>query len=77
MNGNSERCLEGINVEGKRELERICQYLERNRKNKKKLYKDMKKLFVGWLMCMFALVSVAQEVEYVDLGLPSGTLWKV
>ena len=37
----------------------------------------MKKLFVGWLMCMFALVSVAQEAEYVDLGLPSGTLWKV
>ena len=37
----------------------------------------MKKLFVGWLMCIFASVGMAQEAEYVDLGLPSGTLWKV
>lgn len=37
----------------------------------------MKKLFIGWLMCMFALAAVAEEAVYVDLGLPSGTLWKV
>ena len=34
----------------------------------------MKKLFSLCLMCLLALSAMAQD--YVDLGLPSGTLWK-
>jgi hypothetical protein len=34
----------------------------------------MKKLFSLCLMCLLAVSAMAQD--YVDLGLPSGTLWK-
>ena len=33
----------------------------------------MKKFFLGFLLCLFAIVVSAQN--YVDLGLPSGILW--
>ncbi|MBR2450092.1 MAG: hypothetical protein IKB40_01190 [Paludibacteraceae bacterium] len=35
----------------------------------------MKKLFSFCLLCLFAVSAMAQS-NYVDLGLPSGTLWK-
>lgn len=34
----------------------------------------MKKVFSFCLICLFAVSAMAQD--YVDLGLPSGTLWK-
>lgn len=34
----------------------------------------MKKAFFSFVMCIFALSMFGQQ--YVDLGLPSGTLWK-
>lgn len=34
----------------------------------------MKKVFISFVMCIFALSMFGQE--YVDLGLPSGTKWK-
>ena len=36
----------------------------------------MKKVILLAAMCLMALSMNAQEVEYVDLGLPSGTKWK-
>ena len=36
----------------------------------------MKKLFSFCLICFMALSASAQQMEYVDFGLPSGTLWK-
>ncbi len=36
----------------------------------------MKRLFIIFLMCFTALAMQAQPEQYVDLGLPSGTLWK-
>ena len=36
----------------------------------------MKKLFSFCLICFMALSASAQQMEFVDLGLPSGTLWK-
>ncbi len=36
----------------------------------------MKKLFSSCLICFMALSASAQQMEFVDLGLPSGTLWK-
>ena len=40
----------------------------------------MKKLFIFGMMCLMALSMQAQTTsdidDYVDLGLPSGTLWK-
>lgn len=37
----------------------------------------MKKLFFLFVMCLVALTMQAQpNSQYVDLGLPSGTLWK-
>ena len=35
----------------------------------------MKKLFSFCLICFMALSASAQQMEFVDLGLPSGTLW--
>lgn len=35
----------------------------------------MKKVFSLCLICLLAVSSIAQS-DYVDLGLPSGTLWK-
>lgn len=29
-----------------------------------------------FLLCIFALIANAHSPEYIDLGLPSGTLWK-
>ena len=37
---------------------------------------NMKKLFSFCLICFMALSASAQQMEYVDFGLPSGTLWK-
>ena len=36
----------------------------------------MKKLFSLCLMCLLAVSAMAQNSVWVDLGLPSGTLWK-
>lgn len=36
----------------------------------------MKKIFSFCLICVMALSASAQQMEFVDLGLPSGTLWK-
>ena len=36
----------------------------------------MKKVFYLCLICLMAISAPAQQSEYVDLGLPSGTLWK-
>ena len=36
----------------------------------------MNKLFSFCLICFMALSASAQQMEFVDLGLPSGTLWK-
>ena len=36
----------------------------------------MKKLFTLCLICLLAVSAMAQQSTYVDLGLPSGTLWK-
>ena len=36
----------------------------------------MKKIFSFCLICFMALSASAQQMEYVDLGLPSATLWK-
>lgn len=36
----------------------------------------MKKVFSLCLICLMALSASAQQMEYVDLGLPSATLWK-
>ena len=36
----------------------------------------MKKLFSLCLICLFAMSAMAQYSVWVDLGLPSGTLWK-
>ena len=36
----------------------------------------MKKIFSFCLICFIALSASAQQMEFVDLGLPSGTLWK-
>ncbi len=36
----------------------------------------MKKLFSLCLICFIAMSAMAQQSQYVDLGLPSGTLWK-
>ncbi len=36
----------------------------------------MKKIFSLFLICFMALSATAQQMEYIDLGLPSGTLWK-
>lgn len=36
----------------------------------------MKKIFLLGVICLMTLSASAQKTEYVDLGLPSGTLWK-
>ena len=36
----------------------------------------MKKLFFLCLICLLAVSAMAQNSVWVDLGLPSGTLWK-
>ena len=36
----------------------------------------MKKVFSLCLMCLLAVSAMAQNSVWVDLGLPSGTLWK-
>ena len=36
----------------------------------------MKKLFTLCLISLMALSASAQQMEFVDLGLPSGTFWK-
>ena len=36
----------------------------------------MKKVYFLCLICLMALSATAQQMEYVDLGLPSATLWK-
>lgn len=36
----------------------------------------MKKLLSFCLICLVAMSAKAQQSTYVDLGLPSGTLWK-
>lgn len=36
----------------------------------------MKKLFSLCLICLLAVSAMAQNSVWVDLGLPSGTLWK-
>ena len=36
----------------------------------------MKKLFSLCLMCLLEVSAMAQNSVWVDLGLPSGTLWK-
>ena len=36
----------------------------------------MKKLFSLCLICLLAMSAMAQNAVWVDLGLPSGTLWK-
>ena len=36
----------------------------------------MKKVFSLCLICLMALSAMAQNSVWVDLGLPSGTLWK-
>ena len=36
----------------------------------------MKKLFSLCLICLVAMSAMAQKSVWVDLGLPSGTLWK-
>ena len=36
----------------------------------------MKRAFLGCVLCVLFGSVVAQEAVYVDLGLPSGTLWK-
>ena len=36
----------------------------------------MKKLLSLCLICLVAMSAKAQQSDYVDLGLPSGTLWK-
>lgn len=28
------------------------------------------------MICLMTLSALSQQMEYVDLGLPSGTLWK-
>lgn len=37
---------------------------------------NMKKLFTLCLISLMALSASAQQMEFVDLGLPSGTFWK-
>lgn len=37
----------------------------------------MKKLLLLSIVCLMTLFVKAQNQDYVDLGLPSGTLWKV
>lgn len=36
----------------------------------------MKKLFLLYAICLLAFPTMGQNSEYIDLGLPSGTLWK-
>lgn len=36
----------------------------------------MKKIILLCMICLMTLSALSQQAEYVDLGLPSGTLWK-